>query len=311
MPTSRFYSGSRSSGGTNEATKLLKKHMMRGIKLNATERYKIIMKQRMEEHKKKAFGERMMKSGFSLPGTLKQAMNMSARAENALKEMAQKKAAKEEKALRKMVQITPRYFPNGARIDTKGRVFTPQDVQILYVRKKDGRILTTGGMWVGRYRPKSKMNDYTLQTLIDRYTPKPKPVPGQWDPAAGGVGMQMQDMPSVWSNGEVDLQRGGIAANVNAWGIMSENTWGTFSNNAWGTVAENVWGTTNNNVWGGLGGNPYGSGSWRRFWGTNSAGQKNFLKKPFKLLLAALGIGRVRESNRAGSSGRGGGRGGR
>lgn len=313
MPTSRFYSGSRALGTSNEATKMLKKHLMRGIKLNGTERYRLIMKQRMEEHKKKAFGDRRMSGGFKLPGTLKQAMQMSHRAEMALREMAQKKAAKEEKELRKRVEVVPRFYPNGGRLDARGRIFSAQDQPILYVRKKDGRILTTGGMSVGRYKPKSKFNDSRVQMLIDRYTPKPKPVLGQWDPAIGGVGMQMQDMPTVWSNGEADsFQRLGMAANVNAWGIMSENTWGTFSNNAWGTVAENVWGTTNNNVWGGYGGNPYGSGSgsWRRFWGTGMAGQKNYLKKPFKLLLSVFGIGRVRSAG-SGRSGGNGARGGR
>ena len=95
MGTIRFFSGGRDLVSKKSiAQEILRFEVAKKTKLDPQERFKFIMKRKMEESRKKVDQKQQNR-----PGT----RPMSERAQKALKDVAAKKAAKEAKALRRMV----------------------------------------------------------------------------------------------------------------------------------------------------------------------------------------------------------------
>ncbi len=321
---SRGFSGSRYSSGNgklSEAAKLKRMEIMRGGKLPMTsaDRYKRIMKKKMEEHQQQV--------------SLRSSRVMSKKAQEALKQMAMKKAAKEEKELRQMVIIKPRMLGDAGRIDEKGRVYDVANNLVLKVDgKKKGAIRTMGGMTLGRYKPKSGLSNMLLGDNIKKYSPyfiKLKQMQMQQQMleqqaldaaiAQGGVYSTGGDLTAVSLHGGNLYQQGGVygpasqyeadvygnrtnqfgqqeeqhrggGATVNAWGVASGNIHGTFAENVWGGMADNVWGGSSSNVWGGIGGNSWGSSRGYKIWGSGTPGQKNYLRPLWVFFTTMLGF---------------------
>src|SRR5688500_7895537 len=115
----RHFTGSREPSKNSIAKDILRLEMQKKGKLPAQMRYKMIFKRKQQEAREKAMAAQ---STVDQTGRLVSTRKMSDKAEQALKEMAMKKAAKEQKKLRKMVIVQPQNFSNG-RIDKKGQIF--------------------------------------------------------------------------------------------------------------------------------------------------------------------------------------------
>jgi hypothetical protein len=291
MGTLRFFSGGRDSSGKQSiASEIMRLEFSKKGKLPAAERFKIILKRKMDENRKQ------------LPQNGRQ---LSQRAQNALKEMAAKKAAKEAKKLRRMVIVAPRNFHNG-RITAKGKIIDIEGNMIGQVNTKNAKMATNSGWTFGKYKAKSRRTEGSIIGAIDKYSPYyinlrklqalqmagVDPVTGR--PLGGdtinvhgssGSGGYVSE-PAFSSYGE---SAGGPRQNVGvtAWGAMSDNVWGTFSDNAWGRSLDNVWGTTSSDIWGGVGGSPFG-GKGVKIFGTGNG--KNYIKAITNFLAALLGM---------------------
>ncbi len=303
--TKRFYSGAReTSGSAGAASKMKKLEMQKGGKLPITssQRYQMMMDAKMEEARKENSGK--SKSVFTPPGAKKSTRALSERAEQALKEIAQRKAAKKEKELRRMVPIVPTHYQEG-RLDAKGRIWDIANNQTLKINPKTGKITTMMGWSIGKYKPKSLMNKMMISEAIKKHSPyyiklrqmqmlqeQERLREMQIAHAAGdsnAMGLAGQAMLAQLYGGidpnnpdaanhphNLDMyQRFGATAN--AWGVMSGNVHGTFAENVHGGFADNVWGTASSNVWGGIGGG-WGAQRGMRIWNTGSVEQKNYLK---------------------------------
>lgn len=325
--TKRFYSGTRdNSRKMGEAARLKRMEIERGGKLPLTsqERYRHILKKKLEESQANAASSKPL---FQLPGTKAPERKMSKKAEQALKEIAQRKAAKEEKALRQMVVVQPRTFSDAGRIDAKGQAYDLGNNLTLKVDRKTGKIKTMGGWAVGKYSPKKKfrtnmiitdslkkhgayfIQQKRLQMLQEQQRLAELTMQGNniYGAPASGLASQIY-LEQHYGDGGMDGHGNKItdpnltnrvgAANVNAWGAMSNNVHGTFADNTWGGMVDNVWGGVNNNIWGGIGGSAWGTGSggfsrrgWK-IWGSGAPGQKNWLKPLGALFVGLFGIGR-------------------
>lgn len=269
MDTRRHFHGlrgeSKGLGRAGEATKRMLARGGKAIMPSATERYQELFKEKRKAHFKKAM-EEGGKWAFTLPGAVRHQRGLSKNAKSALAMMAKRKAAKEYKKEQLRVVVSARSFPRGGRIDIKGRVFSVQEHYILQVSNKDGAIRTMNGLKVGRYNPRSKLNDYKLSLLIDRYSPKPKvAAAGAWDPVTGGL--IIRDPNQML---QTDVYGNVLGANV--WGAASDNVWGTMSDNVWGAVAPTVWGAPGGTVWDNEGKN------FRSIWNSGGAEQKNHMR---------------------------------
>lgn len=288
MGTIRFFSGGRDPGASKSiASQIMRIEIEKKGKMPSADRFKLILKQKMAENRKKL-------------STQNQKV-MSKRADEALKQIAQKKAAKEAKALRKMVIVTPRVYPNG-RLTQKGKIFDVAGNIVAEVNVKNGKIATTLGWSLGKYKPKSTQTHALIQEAINKYSPYYiqqrklealkaagiDPITGQ--PVAQHSVINVQG-GTVHNTGFTSYGEaaGGPRQNVGvtSWGAMSDNVWGTFADNAWGRSMDNVWGTTSTDVWGGIGGNPFG-GKGVQIWGTGNG--KNYLKRVTNFISALLGI---------------------
>lgn len=306
MGTIRHFSGGRDSGKKNSiAGDMMRFEIMKGGKLPAAERYKRILKKKFEEHKNAAM---LVRKLDKMPKNLGEARQMSKKAEQALKQIAAKKAAKAAKAERMMVIVQPRTFPNG-RIVKNGKIYDIAGNIVAQVNVKNGKMTTTTGWALGKYKPKSFFINGVIQEAINKYSPyyihqrklqmlQQQEQGGVWGaPAAGGT-TRTEEVINInhGSGGNSDTfasygeAAGGPRQNIGAtsWGAMSDNVWGTYTDNVWGKSTDNVWGGNSSDIWGGIGGNPFGGGKSMQVWGTGNG--VNYLKKVTNFLASLFGI---------------------
>lgn len=161
MGTVRFFSGGRDQVSKKSiAQEILRFEVQKKAKLDPQERFKFIMKRKLEESRKKV--QQSKAENSSRP--------MSARAEKALKDIAAKKAAKQQKELRRMVIVQPKTFSNG-RLTKKGDIFDIAGNKVGKVNTKDGKMNTYLGTFLGHYKPKSHRTISIIQNSIDQYSP--------------------------------------------------------------------------------------------------------------------------------------------
>jgi hypothetical protein len=120
MGTVRYFSGARETRKRGPAAEQMMFEIQKKGKLPPADRYKRLLKKKLQENREKV--GLPQKKGFSLSDKIYNPKKMSARAEQALKEIAMKKAAKIAKAERQMVIVTPRNYTNGS-INRKGQIF--------------------------------------------------------------------------------------------------------------------------------------------------------------------------------------------
>jgi hypothetical protein len=268
----RFFSGSRDLNKGSVAREILKLEMEKGGKLTSQERFKLIMRRKMAESKK------------TVSNGNKNGRKMSAKAENALKQVAAKKAAKEQKILRQSVIVDKKIFANGM-VTKAGKVFDTAGNQIAVINKKNGKMSTNGGTALGMYKNKDRRTQAILVDAINKHSPyfmnlrkmqamqaaglDPKTgrplnedvinVHGsRGGPSAAMLGGDYRSTASMY----FDMGNGGQSANhfaadkpmffegVDGPRTISNTAWGAMSNNVWGTFGENVWGGSGDNVWG-------------------------------------------------------------
>lgn len=346
MSTIRYFNGSRETGRhRNPAIDLMKLEIRKKGKLPANMRYKYILKKKQEAklgidtdpsspHRsyKKYLNDGIDIASMSKTNKLLGRLP-SKRAQQALKEIALKKAHKEERALRAMVVVRPQTFSNG-HINSKGRIYDIANNQIGYVNTKNGKISAINGWSIGKYKPRSIQTTLAIQDAINKFSPyyinmrkmqqmqqgiDAQQVVNLYGPSIPNASTMFGPAPGDPSlNDYYGQAAGGPRQNIGmtAWGAMSNNAWGTFADNAWGTVSDNAWGTAATDVWGGISaGNLWGVKG-PRIWGTGSGrnyikGIANFMAAMFGLKGKAtwtkaekISIMQKRRSTRGGSGGR-------
>lgn len=257
-------------------------------KLPPGERYKMLLKKKLAANKEKAM--------FNQPG----GRMMSKRAEQALKEIAAKKAAKEAKALRRMVIVQPKIYHNG-KVNQKGNILDIEGNIVGKIDTKTGK-MTASGSNLGKYKPGSSRTHQAIMGAIDKYSPYYIKQRKLQEAAALATIYGQQETVNLFGVAEgrhddhhkpekMNLfgDTGGkdrTNVGITAWGAMADNPWGVFADNAWGTMSDNVWGTASSNIWGGIGGSPFGKGV--QFWGTGNG--KNYLQSLTNIIKAYFGI---------------------
>lgn len=324
--TKRFYSGARdTSSSAGQASKMKKLEIQKGGKLPITsaQRYKMMMEAKLEDARKQSRSKN--KSVFTPPGAKPVTSALSHKAEQALKEIAQRKAAKKEKELRRMVPIVPCNYQDG-RLDAKGRIWDVANNQVLKINHKTGKVSTMGGWTIVKYKPKSLMNRLAISEAIKKHSPyhiklrqmqmlqeqerlRMIQMEGQMGLAAQQTLAQLygggaQDPNNPEAQHQLDMYQR-LGANANAWGVTSGNVHGTFAENVHGGFADNVWGSASTNVWGGIGGG-WRRGTGLRVWGSGSASQKNYLKPIFAFFASFFNTRGTRGAFRSGGTGGGG-----
>ncbi len=293
MGTVRYFSGGRDDKKRSAASELMRLEIQKKGKLQPGERYKMLLKKKLAASREKAM--------FGNNGRV-----MSKKAEMALREIAAKKAAKEAKALRRMVIVQPKIYHNG-KINAKGKITDIEGNIVAQVNTKNGKMATTGGWALGKYQSGSNRTHQAIMGAIDKYSPYYIKQRNLQQSANGGTVLGEQEVLNLYGTTNYMVQQAapqpayehhhtyGQAAEgprqnigVTAWGAMADNPWGTFADNAWGTTADNVWGTASTNVWGGLGGSPFGGGKGVQLWGTGNG--KNYLKSVTTLIKAYFGM---------------------
>jgi hypothetical protein len=320
MVGARFFNGGRDASRMGAASEIMRLEIMKKGKLPAADRYKHILQKKLSADKDKAMGGRV-KVGFSLPGSLPEARKMSKLAEQKIKEIAQRKAAKEAKRIRKMVLITPRTYQNG-KLDKKGKIIDIAGNVVGQVNAKNGKMATMHGWSLGKYKPKSYLTDVTIQNAINLHSPyfvnlrkqqllQQQGVTqyGVFGPPMGGtevINVYSPAQNSFDNNYGSDLSPARQNVSATAWGARSDNVWGSFADNTWGTFADNVWGGNSSDVWGGVGaGNLWGQKG-PSVWGTGSG--RNYIAKFTNSIAAFFGLStkqnrqRLQSLNRAASS---------
>lgn len=315
MSTTRNFTGSRSSKSMGEAARLKKLEILKGgtLPITQAERYKMILDKKLQESKMNA----------AMAGPARQ---MSKKAEDAIKEVARRKAIKEEKALRKMVAILPRSYSDNmgffAQLNKKGDVYDEVGNLVLKVNGKKGTVENAQGFRLGKYKPKSSMHvawmrqwimansPYHLRLRQLEYQRQVQLMYENQNGVASSLNVNAPAVGGVWGMG--DEASAGARGNmgVTVYGVMSNNVHGTFGENAWGGFADNVWGTASSNIWGGIGdpGPAWGRGSFK-IWGSGAPGQKNYLKGIGGMIAALFGWGSRSSNYRSGrTAGRTGGR---
>jgi hypothetical protein len=286
MSTVRFFGGGREPGKRSAASELMRFEIEKKGKLPPGERYKMLLKKKLAESRQKAM--------FNKPG----GRTMSKRAEQALKEIAAKKAAKEAKALRRMVIVQPKIYHNG-KLNAKGNILDIEGNIVGKIDTKNGK-MTASGSNLGKYKPGSSRTHQAIMGAIDKYSPyyikqrklqeAQSSVYGQMETVNlfGVIEGKHDDyakpekMNLFGDSGGKDRTNVGITA----FGAMADNPWGVFADNAWGTMSDNVWGTASSNIWGGIGGSPFGKGV--QFFGTGNG--KNYLQSLTNIIKAYFGI---------------------
>jgi hypothetical protein len=266
------------------------------------ERYKFIMKKKLAASREEALGSKAKKIGFN--DKIKDSLSKTT--DKAIKELSAKRAAKAAKAIRNMVLIEPRRFSNG-RLTKSGKILDVADNVVGTVNRKNGKMATTMGWGIGKYKPRSYMTAMNIQSAINQYSPyfiaqRKAQLGDNFNPQTGGLHQphdtinvygyspppQQSPGSSIWGSSDSDNWRAGPG--VTAWGVASNNVWGSFADNAWGTNADNVWGGNESNIWGGVGdaGNLW---KWKgmNVWNTGSG--TNYLKGLTSRVAAFFGLG--------------------
>ncbi len=325
MSTTRYFGGGRAPGKFSPASELARLEIQKGGKLPPAARYKYILKKRMEMAQ--GIQEMHSKSKFKAVSDYKSILDKkindsnskkmgdasgkyrSKRAADALKQIAMKKAAKEAKALRRMVVVQPRSFSNGS-INAKGKIYDNANNMIGQVNLKNGSMVTMMGWSFGKYKPRSYGTNVAIQDAINRYSPYYINLRKMQAMQQGAVVTEevinlygynnTPDMPqhaptSDFYGNDTAGQRQNVG--VTAWGAMSNNAWGTYADNAWGTMVDNAWGTASTDVWGGVGAGNLWGGKGPTIWGTGNG--KNYLLKFARSLAALFGLGINTKESRA------------
>lgn len=333
MSSSRISTAAPITQRNSYATRLIKMSIIKGGRISTQrlmkETFKHTMKKRLSESQQKSTDNRR---NFMMTGARDKGPQMSKTAQMALDQLARKKAAKEERELRRMVFITPTVYPSHGKLTEKGKIYDVSDGLVMKVDRY-GRIKTMTGWTVGKYKANSLSNKYVITSAIEKHSPyfiqqrkqqqlerdaQLAQMYGHANPQAaslyggGGGGLTEEQIRTA--------RTGAFSGGVTSWGVMSDNAHGTFSSNVWGTIGDNVWGGVETNVWGGFGGNGSnifssfsrsdgGGGSvfggkrgWKIF-GSNRDGQRNLISQLMKFL-----TGRNFSSVRAAFNRSGGGR---
>ena len=314
----------RTSGGrVGAASELMRLEIQKKGKMPAAQRYKRLMKQQLEENKKEALGA-SYKKPFSFSDKIGGGGKMSARAEQALKEIAMKKAAKLAREERQMVIVQPRNFING-RLTKKGEIYDVAGNIVGKVNSKNGKMTTNTGWGFGRYKPKSMMTDMKITDAINKHSPYfiQQRKMQMLEQHGGGYNygvhgnMMADDVINIHgkqgANGNpygynTDGQEGMSAYGTNvagprqnigvtAWGARSDNVWGAYTDNAWGVSTDNVWGSNTTDVWGGIGSGNLWANSGVKIWGTGNG--RNYLRGLFGFVGALFGLGFASKKNRS------------
>ncbi len=291
------------------ASEITRIEILKKGKLPPAARYKSILKKKLEENKQKALGGKV--SMFSLPRSIKEVRAMSKRAEHALKEIAQRKAAREAKALRKMVIVEARRFPNG-HLTQKGKIYDVAGNLVAEVNTKNGNISTMLGWGLGKYKPKSYLTNLNIQNAITNYSPyfinlrKQQLMQQQGIVQFGVHGAPSSETINVYGTppssdaltSAYGTDAGGPRQNigVTAWGARSDNVWGTYADNAWGNSMDNVWGTNSTDVWGGIGVGGLWGQKGAHIWGTGNG--INFLRGITGFLAGLFGFSTKENRNK-------------
>lgn len=296
----RYFSGSRDQGRVGVANEIVRIEILKKGKLPTVERYKHILKKKVQENKQKTLADKMKQPIIPGIGSLGSAKyNMSKRAEQALQQIAQRKAKKEAKVMRQMVIVEARRFPNG-NITNKGKIYDVAGNLVAEVNRKNGSISAMNGWGLGKYKPRSYFTNLAIQNAIDQHSPYfinlRKQQMMQPGTAVTAHGAADQDVINVWGakpdagfntyGSDIASPRQNVA--MTAWGVRSDNAWGTFADNTWGTFADNVWGGNYSDVWGGIG----APGMWGQkgpnIWNTGSG--KNYLRGITNFLAGLFGL---------------------
>jgi len=324
MGTTRFFNGGREPGKRSVASEIMRFEIRKKGKLDPTERYKRILKMKLQESQQKASLMGGPPKTFGLPGSIQEARKMSKKAEQALKDIAARKAAKQAKADRMMVIIQPRNYSTG-RLSKNGQISDIAGNIVGTVNRKNGKMITSTGGSLGKYKSKSFMTDLAIQGGIDKYSPyyinlrKMQAMQqgdggnGVWGGSSGGViDVHGSDNFHAASNAYGYSAAGGGVfesfgsdfsgprqnVGVTGWGAMSDNVWGTYNDNVWGTSSDTVWGTNTSDVWGGIGGNPWGNfAKTVRVWGSGNG--PNYLKGLANRVAAFFGLNLKTKQSRA------------
>jgi len=300
MGTLRFFSGGRDTASKKSiAQEILFFEVQKKAKLDPQERFKFIMKRKLEESRKKVDQDKQSRNN---------GRPMSERAQRALKDVAAKKAAKQAKIMRRMVIVQPKTFSNG-RLTKKGDIFDIAGNRVGKVNTKDGKMNTYMGTFLGRYKPRNSKTTAIIYNAIDQYSPyfvnmrKMQAMQAAGIDPMTGRPIYQDTMDVHGSSNAMNAMHGGLyrpqgaehfynnhhdyshhdynpedgdhdlhgnAANgmtrgssigASAFGVQSNNVWGNFADNAWGTSFDNVLGTNNQDVWGQASstGSPYAS----------------------------------------------------
>jgi len=266
----RFFSGSRELGKQSIAKDILKLEMEKGGRLTSQERFKLIMDKKLKASKK-TVGQ-------------KNGRQMSKNAENALKEIAAKKATKEAKMMRQSVIVEKKIFNNGT-VQRNGKIFDVAGNQVAKINKKTGKMATTGGTALGQYKPGNGRVNAAIMDAINKHSPYYMNLRKMQAMQAAGIDPRTgrplnEDVINVHGNSSAAMHGGnyqsaagamfmaqhggGGAGNPNYFPEardthfdsldgpknVSATTGGAMSNNVWGTMGDNVWGTSGDNVWG-------------------------------------------------------------
>lgn len=298
----RYFSGTRDKGRMGVASEIMRLEILKKGKLPSTERYKSILKKKFQENKQKTLTEKLKQPIIpGLAGLATAKYSMSKRAEQALQQIAQRKAKKEAKAQRSMVIVEARRFPNG-NLTNKGKIYDVAGNLVAEVNRKTGRMATTNGWGLGKYRPKSYFTNLTIQSAIDQHSPyyinlrKQQLMQQQNGMAVTAHGAPDVSVINVWGAApETPLNSYGSDpvsprqnVTMTAWGVRSDNAWGTFADNSWGTFADNVWGGNYSDVWGGIGGGGLWGQKGPNVWGTGNG--RNYLRGVTNFLAGLFGL---------------------
>lgn len=170
MGSSRFFSGSRTASGKGgAASKAMREQLKKGGTIDASENYKKMLKDKLNEAKlKAASGEKSAFSSFG--GNVGKRPQRSKRAEETMKLMALQQQMKEEKKAKKAVVVEPKRLVNGT-IDKKGRICDISGAQVGQINLKNGAITTIYGQHIGVYKGKSYMTHMAIQEAINKNSP--------------------------------------------------------------------------------------------------------------------------------------------
>lgn len=184
------------------------------------ERYQKIYKDKLSEVRNNAM--KGAKYTFNLPGTdPSEAQQLSKGAQEIIAKIAEKKAKREEKKLKRadVVKVTPKYFmgPQGGRIDSKGYIFDSAGQWIMTVDKKTGKIKNRrNGCTVGKYNPNDNFSEHRLTELIAQHDTTKQ---NGWYAGSQGHGSSTP-ADSVWGKESGSVGTGSI------WGGDSGGFWG-------------------------------------------------------------------------------------